>query len=60
MYAVKVFNVLGQEVATIISQDFSAGKYSFNFDANNLTSGIYFYKLVGENVNLTKKMMLLK
>jgi choice-of-anchor A domain-containing protein/uncharacterized repeat protein (TIGR01451 family) len=59
-YAVKVFNVLGQEVATFANQDFSTGKYTFNFDASNLTSGIYFYKLVGENVNLTKKMMLLK
>jgi len=60
LYAVKVFNVLGQEVATIANHDFSAGKYSFNFDASNLTSGIYFYKLVGEEVNLTKKMTLLK
>jgi hypothetical protein len=60
LYAVKVFNVLGQEIATVANQDFSAGKYTFNFDASNLTSGIYFYKLVGENVNLTKKMMLLK
>ncbi|MDA3860723.1 MAG: choice-of-anchor A family protein [Melioribacteraceae bacterium] len=60
LYAVKVFNVLGQEVATIANQDFSAGKYSFSFEASHLTSGIYFYKLVGENVNITKKMMLLK
>ncbi len=59
-YSVKVYNVLGQEVATVANQDFSAGKFTFNFDASHLTSGIYFYKLVGENVNLTKKMMLLK
>ena len=59
-YAVKVFNVLGQEVATIANQNFAAGNYTFNVDASNLTSGIYFYKLIGENVNLTKKMMLLK
>lgn len=59
-YSLKVYNVLGQEVATIADQDFSAGKYTFNFDANNLTSGIYFYKFVGENINITKKMMLLK
>ncbi len=60
LYAVKVYNLLGQEVAIIANQDFSIGKYTYNFDASNLTSGIYFYKLVGENVNLTKKMMLLK
>ncbi len=59
-YSVKVFNVLGQEVATITNQEFAVGKYTFSFNASNLTSGIYFYKLVGENVNLTKKMMLLK
>ncbi len=60
LYALKVYNVLGQEVVTIANQDFNAGKYTYNFDASNLTSGIYFYKLVGEKVNLTKKMMLLK
>jgi len=60
LYVVKIFNVLGQEVATVANQDFAAGKYSFNFDASNLTSGIYFYKLVGEKVNMTKKMLLLK
>lgn len=60
LYAIKVFNVLGQEVETIVNQDFIAGKYTFNFDASNLTSGIYFYKLVGNNVSITKKMMLLK
>jgi choice-of-anchor A domain-containing protein/uncharacterized repeat protein (TIGR01451 family) len=59
-YSLKVYNVLGQEVAIIADQDFSAGKYTFNFDASNLTSGIYFYKFVGENINMTKKMMLLK
>ena len=60
LYAIKVFNILGQEVETIVNQDFIAGKYIFNFDARNLTSGIYFYKLVGNNVSITKKMMLLK
>ncbi|MCF6268716.1 MAG: choice-of-anchor A family protein [Melioribacteraceae bacterium] len=60
LYVVKVFNVLGQEVAIIANQDFTIGKYSFNFDASNLTSGIYFYKLVGDKVNMTKKMLLLK
>jgi hypothetical protein len=60
LYAIRVYNILGQEVAIIANQDFAPGKYTFNFDASNLSSGIYFYKLVGENVNITKKMMLLK
>ena len=60
LYAVKVFNVLGQEVAVVANNDFAVGNYTFNFDASNLTSGIYFYKLVGNNVNMTRKMLLLK
>ena len=60
LYALRIYNVLGQEVATIVNQEFAPGKYTFNFDASNLSSGIYFYKLMGENVNITKKMMLLK
>jgi choice-of-anchor A domain-containing protein/uncharacterized repeat protein (TIGR01451 family) len=59
-YSLKIFNVLGQEVATLMNKEFAPGKYTYNFDASRLTTGIYFYKLVGEKVNLTKKMLLLK
>ncbi len=59
-YALKVFNVLGQEVATLLNDHIIAGSHTFNFDASNLISGIYFYTFSGNNFNQTKKMMLIK
>jgi choice-of-anchor A domain-containing protein/uncharacterized repeat protein (TIGR01451 family) len=59
-YILKVYNMLGQEVATLVDNDLSSGIHKVNFDANNLSSGIYVYKLVGNKVNLSKKMILMK
>ncbi len=58
--SLKVFNVIGQEVATLVNDELTAGSYSFNFDAGRLTSGIYFYKLSAGNFTETRKMNLLK
>ncbi len=55
-----IYNVLGQKVATLVSQELSAGSYKYQFDASNLTSGIYFYKLQSNDYSQVKKMMLLK
>ncbi len=56
----KVFNSLGQEVATLVNQKQNAGSYEVKFNASSLPSGIYFYSITaGENVSV-KKMMLLK
>ena len=57
----RVFNVLGREVATLINSEFKdAGSYQVTFDATRLSSGVYFYKLeAGSNV-VTKKMLLVK
>ena len=55
-----VFNILGQKVATLIDKELSAGAYQYQFDAGNLTSGIYFYKLETNDYTEIKKMMLLK
>ncbi len=56
----KVFNVLGQEVATLAHGVFAAGKYSTSFVAKDLASGVYIYRLTaGSNVD-TRKMMLMK
>ncbi len=57
----RVFNVLGREVATLIKAEFKeAGTYNVSFDASHLSSGVYFYKLeAGKNVT-AKKMLLLK
>jgi len=58
--SLKVFNILGSQVATLISQNQKAGNYEVEFNAQNLPSGIYFYTLESNNVVLTKKMLLVK
>jgi Secretion system C-terminal sorting domain len=55
-----IYNVLGQHVAKLVDLDQSAGTYKVDFNANDLTSGIYFYRLNTSNITLTKKMMFLK
>ena len=60
MYTLRVYNVLGQEVAVLLNDQISSGIHTFNFDASNLTSGIYFYNFSGNNFTQTKKMMLMK
>lgn len=55
-----VYNSLGKEIFTLVNQEQSAGSYSVDFNANNLSSGIYFYTLKTEGYSDTKKMMLLK
>ncbi len=56
----KVFNVVGQEVATLFSGVQEAGHYEASFDAKTLSSGVYLYRLQAGNTTITKKMMLLK
>ena len=56
----KVYDVLGKEVANLVNEELSAGTYNFNFDAAKLTSGIYFYRIQTDNFVETKKMILLK
>jgi hypothetical protein len=56
----KVFNMLGQEVLTILDEDKVAGRYEVKLDGSKLTSGVYFYQLkTGANIQ-TKKMLLIK
>jgi hypothetical protein len=56
----KVYDVLGTEVAVLISEEQPAGNYEVEFDASNLSSGIYFYKLSTGSFVETKKMILLR
>jgi hypothetical protein len=60
LVTLKVYDVLGKEVATLINEKKSAGIYKANFNAEGLTSGIYFYKLHGGSFVKTLKMVLLK
>jgi len=56
----KVYDVLGNEVATLVNEEKPAGSYKVNFDATGLSSGVYFYKLVSGNFVETKKMILMR
>jgi len=57
---VKVFNVLGQEVATLANETLKAGKHAVTFDASKLASGMYFYRITAGEFASVKKMLLLK
>ncbi len=56
----EVFNMLGQKVATLINGYKSAGSHSITFNASNLSSGIYMYRLHSANATQTRKMLLVK
>ena len=56
----KVFNVLGQVVETLVNGEFNTGSYEVPFNAIGLSSGIYFYQITAGKFTETKKMMLLK
>jgi hypothetical protein len=58
--SLKLYNVLGQEVATLISEEMPAGTYTRQWNASALSSGAYFYKLASGSNSMIKKMMLLK
>lgn len=55
-----VYNVVGQEVASLVGEELAAGSYKVNFKAENLPSGVYFYKIQSGLFNQTRKMLLLK
>ncbi len=55
-----VYDILGREVATLVNEKQTAGAYSVIFNANGLTSGVYFYRLKAGNYSAIKKMILLK
>jgi hypothetical protein len=56
----KVYDLLGKEVATLVNEKLQAGTYEVKFDGSNLPSGIYFYKLESESFRETKRMILIK
>lgn len=56
----KIYNILGDEITTLVNKVLSKGRYECKFDASNLSSGIYFYQLKSNNKILTGKMVILK
>ncbi len=58
--SIRVYDFLGREVTTLVSETKSTGSYELSFDASNLPSGTYFYTLIADNYSETKKMILIK
>ena len=56
----KVFDVLGKEITTLVNEEKPAGIYEAEFNASGLSSGVYFYKLTSGNFSQSKKMILLR
>lgn len=56
----KIFDVTGREVATLIEQQLSSGTYQVTFNAQSLSSGVYVYQLQTDNIRETKRMLLMK
>ena len=60
LITLKVYNVLGSKVATLVNEEKPAGTYEVQFNASNPPSGIYFYRLKSGSFSSTKKLILLK
>ncbi len=56
----KVYNLLGREVATLVNEHLEPGTYSVTFDGSELSSGVYYYKLTAGSYSETRKMVLIK
>ncbi len=56
----KVFNVLGKEVANIVSKELNTGKHTYTFNGRNLASGVYYYVITAGDYRDVKKMILLR
>jgi Secretion system C-terminal sorting domain len=60
MVSLKVFDLLGREVVTLVNEVKSAGTHTATFSANNIPSGVYFYRLQSGSFSETKRLVLLK
>jgi hypothetical protein len=58
--SLKIYNILGEEVVTLVSDRLTAGSYNYQWDASGLASGIYIYHLSTEAYSATRKMILMK
>ncbi|MBD3224105.1 MAG: T9SS type A sorting domain-containing protein [Caldithrix sp.] len=58
--SLKIYNMLGQEVTTLVDRNMPRGQFNVKFDGSNLASGVYIYKLEAGDFTMSKKMMLIK
>ena len=57
---IKVYDILGQEIATLVNENLNAGPHTIQLNGSDLESGVYFYNIVAGNYQASKKMMLIK
>ncbi len=60
LVTLKIYDILGKEVTTLINEEKQAGKYSIDFNASKLSSGVYLYELRSNKYKSTKKLLLMK
>jgi hypothetical protein len=60
LIVLKVYDVLGNEIATLVNEELKPGNYTQTFDASRLASGVYFYRLVAGSFTDTKKLIVLR
>ena len=58
--SLKIYDVLGNEISTLINEEQQAGFHKIDFNASSLSSGVYFYSLRSNNKTLTNRMILIK
>jgi hypothetical protein len=58
--SLKIYNITGKEIATLVNGEKEPGSYRVNFNAEKLSSGIYFYKISAGNFTSVRKMILIK
>ncbi|HQJ46083.1 MAG TPA: T9SS type A sorting domain-containing protein, partial [Ignavibacteriaceae bacterium] len=58
--SLKIYDILGNEITTLVNEEKPTGRYEINFDASAMVSGVYIYKLESAEYISTKKMLLLK
>ncbi len=60
LVTLKVYDILGREIATLVNEEKQAGKYSYTFDASKYSSGVYFYRMQAGEFVQTKKLVVIK
>jgi len=60
LVTLKIYDILGNEISTLVNEELSAGEYEIEFDASSLPSGVYFYQLSTGSYSVTKKMVSMK
>ena len=58
--SLRIYDILGREVNELVNGEQAVGQYKVNFDASELTSGIYFYRFISGDFVETRKMILIK